>query len=86
MAMATPDWLQKRDGLLKQSIDGNALTVYLNSAPLYVLRPIPAQGKWACRITQTNNGHRLDQASLAYATQAEAFQGGLQQLQTVLGW
>lgn len=86
MTMATPDWIEKRGGQLRYSADGAAATVYLNGTPLYLLRPIPAKGKWACRITQTNNGHRLDKADLVYGNLNAAFEGGLNQLQEMLGW
>jgi hypothetical protein len=85
-AVATPDWLQKRGGELKKSANGNAVTLYLNGTPVYLLQPIPARGKFACRILQTNNGHRLDKPDLTYSSEDEAVQGGLRQLQDVLGW
>lgn len=85
-AVTTPDWLRTRGGDLKKSADGNAVSVYLNGSPLYLLVPIPAKGKFACRITQTNNGQRLDKPDETYASEDAAFQGGLKQLQDVLGW
>jgi hypothetical protein len=85
MALGTPDWIKSRGGELKASSDGGAVTVYLNGTPQYLLVPIPAMGKFACRITQTINGQRLDKA-ITYATVDEAFSGGLTQLREVLGW
>jgi hypothetical protein len=85
MAVGTPDWMKQRGGELKASIDGSAVTIYLNGTPLYLLMPTPAKGKFACRITQTNNGHRLDKDA-TYTTPAEAIEGGLSQLRETLGW
>jgi hypothetical protein len=85
-AVATPDWVQKRGGELKKSRDGNSVTFYLNGSPVYLLQPIPARGKWACRILQTNNGQRIDKPDLTYASEEEALAGGLKQLQDALGW
>lgn len=86
MALATPDWLQTHGGQLKAASDGRSVSVYLNGTPIYLILPIPARGKWACRITQTNNGHRLERADFTYTSEAEALQGGLKQLQDALGW
>lgn len=85
MAVGTPDWMKQRGGELKASIDGSAVSVYLNGTPLYLLVPIPARGKFACRITQTNNGRRLDKEA-TWGSPAEAIEGGLKQLRDTLGW
>jgi hypothetical protein len=85
MAVATPDWVKMRGGELKASSDGNALTVYLSGTPQYVLMPIPARGKFACKILQTINGQRLDK-DITYNSPADALAGGLIQLREALGW
>jgi hypothetical protein len=85
MAVATPDWVKMRGGELKASSDGNAVAFYLNGTPLYVLTPIPARGKFACKIQETINGHRLDK-DITYNSPADALAGGLIQLREALGW
>lgn len=85
MAMTTPDWLAQRDGKLLPSKTSDAYAVYFAGQPLYLLVPVPAKGKFACRISQTNNGRRLDGDGL-YATADEAVGGGLLRLREALGW
>jgi hypothetical protein len=85
MSIATPAWLQQRDGRLEGSQDGQSWLVYLASQPQYLLMPTPARGKFSCRISQTNNGRRLDQPAV-YDSVEQAVAGGLEQLRQVLGW
>ena len=47
--------------------------------------PIPAGGKYACRVAQSINGKRLD-AGATFATRDEALRGGLDDLRKALGW
>ena len=47
--------------------------------------PVPARGKFACRITQTINGRRLDDDS-TFPTAEDAVRGGLARLRQTLGW
>ena len=54
-------------------------------AVLYVLMPVPARGKFVCRISQTNNGRRHD-GDATFATADEALRGGLDRLREVMGW
>jgi hypothetical protein len=85
MAVTNPDWLTQHGGDLRLSKDGLSYTVYLAGEPQYLLLPIPASGKHACRVSQTNNGKRLDGAG-TYPTLAEALRGGLDDLRKALGW
>ena len=54
-------------------------------APQYVLVPVPAKGKFACRVTMTVNGTRVDDDS-TYPTAQDAIRGGLERLRARLGW
>lgn len=86
MGIATPDWVKLRGGEVKSSLASSTLTVYLNGSPAYLLIPTPARGRFACRITQTINGHRLDLADSVYESEPAALEGGLLRLRDVLGW
>jgi hypothetical protein len=86
--MATPtipEWLKHREGTLKPGIREHILLVILSNQPQYKLEVRPASGKYTCFVTQTVNGKRLDQGK-SYPTQDAAFTGGLEELQTSLGW
>lgn len=85
MSATTPDWIKTRNGDLKGSKDGHSWTVYFAGQPQYLLEPIPAKGKFACRVRQTINGKRLDKGGV-WASPAEALQGGLGDLREALGW
>jgi hypothetical protein len=85
MAVSTPDWLQKHDDELRPSKDGKSYTVYIAGEPQYLLMPIPAEGEHSCRVSQTNNGTRLDRGG-AWPTIEEAIRGGLEDLRLALGW
>jgi hypothetical protein len=80
-----PDWLKLRQGELKPSKYGSTWTVYFAGEPLYLLEPVPAQGKFACRVSMTNNGKRLDRGGV-WASRAEAIKGGLEDLREAMGW
>ena len=49
MAVPTPDWLAQRGCELKASKDGLSYAVYCSGEPQYLLIPVPAGGKHACR-------------------------------------
>jgi hypothetical protein len=83
--VTTPEWLTQRGGELKQSSDKHSLSIYFAGQPLYLLLPLPAKGVFSCRITQTNNGKRLDGAA-TYPTWEAAASGGLEELRKTLGW
>lgn len=67
------------------SADGRSCSIYFAGQMQYVLRPVPAKGQHACRISTTINGQRLDGEKF-YPTVESAFQGGLEQLREKLGW
>ena len=83
--LTVPDWLALHGGELRLGKDALSASVYFAGQLQYVLVPVPAQGKHACRVTQTVNGKRLDSGA-AYATSDAAFQGGLEDLRKSLGW
>jgi hypothetical protein len=84
MAVITPDWLTKRGGRLRQNYDG-AWVVVFDEQPQYLLRPVPAAGKYGCEVEQTINNKRLDSKE-TYPTADEALRGGLEELRKALGW
>lgn len=81
----TPDWLTRHGGRLLASKDGGSWLVYLGDEPHYVVMPTPAKGKFACRVSQTINGRRLD-GDGTYPTANDAVRGGLEDLRKTLGW
>jgi hypothetical protein len=81
----TPDWLAQRDGSIRPSADGHSWLVYLGKEPQYLLLAVPAEGKVACRISQTVNGRRLD-GPTTYKDEPSALAGGLEELRQKLGW
>jgi hypothetical protein len=85
MPLTTPDWLALHDGELRPSADGRSWSVWLGGNLVYVLQVVPAGGKFACRVVQTNNGKRLDQGGV-FASPEAAAQGGLEDLRAALGW
>jgi hypothetical protein len=85
MPVSTPDWLQRHDGRLEASKNGQSWLVYLGGEPQYLLMPTPAKGKFSCRVAQTINGKRLD-GDGTYPTMEDAVRGGLDDLRKALGW
>jgi len=85
MTDSAPDWLKTRGGELRGSKDNHTWTVYFAGQPQYLLEPLPAAGKFSCRVTQTINGKRLEGKGI-YATREDALQGGLTDLRNALGW
>jgi hypothetical protein len=81
----TPDWLSQHGGELRLAKDCLSASVYFSGELQYVLVPVPAKGKHACRITETVNGRRLDGDGV-WDTRQAAFQGGLEELRAKLGW
>lgn len=81
----TPDWLARHGGELHYGKDPSSCSVYFAGALQYVLLPVPARGQYACRITETVNGRRLE-SSTTYPTVIEAYRGGLEDLRRHLGW
>ncbi len=85
MAVTTPEWLAQRGGELKAGADGHAWTVLFGKEPQYLLTPLPARGKYACKVKQTVNGRHLEGGD-TYATAEDAVRGGLEDLRKALGW
>lgn len=85
MAVDAPSWLTQRGGELRASRDGQSWMAYFAGQPQYLLMPVPAGGKFACRISQTINGRRLDGNS-TYPSPEDAVRGGLEELRNKLGW
>jgi hypothetical protein len=85
MPATTPDWLARHGGALRPRTAPNHWAVYLGNEPQYLLAVVPVAGKHGCKVTQSNNGRRLD-GSASYATVEEALQGGLEDLRKALGW
>ncbi|MFQ3650095.1 MAG: hypothetical protein SNJ75_07170 [Gemmataceae bacterium] len=83
--LPTPDWLAQRGGGLRPSTMNPAVSVYFAGQLQYVLLAVPAKGKYACRISETINGRRLDAPEL-YETPLAALEGGLAHLREKLGW
>ena len=83
---SVPDWLQKRSGALKPGVRPETTFVLLEGNPLYKLEVRPAEGRFACAVSQTNNGHRYDDPKATYPDPAGALAGGLEQLRNALGW
>jgi len=85
MAVTAPDWLARHGGELRPSQDGHSWLVIFAGQVQYALFPVPAGGKFGCRITQTINGKRQDLPTPA-STLEEAVRAGLEELRKSLGW
>jgi len=86
IALTVPDWLQTRSGSLKPGVRPETVFVMLEGHPLYKLEVRPAEGKFTCAVSQTNNGKRLDDPKATYLDAGAALSGGLDQLRNALGW
>ncbi|AMV28738.1 hypothetical protein VT84_30310 [Gemmata sp. SH-PL17] len=84
--MNAPDWLAARSGTLKPGVRPETTFVILEAQPLYKLEVRPAVGKFACSVSSTLNGKRLDDPAVTYPTADAALTGGLDQLRAKLGW
>ena len=85
MAVTAPDWLTQHGGELRPGAGGRTWMVLLGGEPLYVLAAVPAEGHESCKVTQANNGNRLDSGA-TYLTLDDAARGGLEDLRKALGW
>jgi len=83
--MTPPTWLTTRDGSLKRGLSPHTLFVVYGGKPQYRLDVRPAGGQFTCDITQTVNGHRLDDEHKQPSEDA-AFAAGLETLRAKLGW
>jgi hypothetical protein len=84
--MTVPDWLAMRAGTIQPGICPETVFVLIGCQPLYKLEVRPAEGRFACAVVSTANGHRLDNTGTIYASFDEALAGGLEQLRERLGW
>lgn len=80
-----PDWLKLHDGTLAAGLQPEIVYVSVAGRPQYRLDARPAQNQFACSVTQTVNGKRLDDKA-GYPTADAALVGGLDQLRAKLGW
>jgi len=83
--ITTPDWLKTHNGELKPSRDGKSWTVFFAGLPQYLIEPLPAKGKYTCRVTHMVNGKRIESEAL-YNSKHEAALGGLEDVRRKLGW
>lgn len=84
--VSVPDWLVLHDGSFRPGIRPETTFVLVGGQPLYLLNVRPAAGQFACAVSNTVNGKRLDNKANSYPTAEGAFTGGLEQLRNVLGW
>ena len=80
-----PDWLTKRDGSLKPGLRDYIAFVVISDRPEYRLEVRPADGKFACVVSSTNNG-KLIEGQASQPTADAAWADGLTRLKTQLGW
>ena len=85
VTLTTPDWLSKRDGDLRRGLGKSTWLVLLNGSPQYRLDVVPAKGRFACALTQTVSGKRLDPGT-EQPTPLDALHSGLEKLRETLGW
>jgi len=84
--LPVPEWLKMRDGAIQPGVCPETRFVLVGGQPLYKLEVRPAAGKFACAITNTVNGNRLDDSAATYPGFDAALTGGLEQLREKLGW
>jgi hypothetical protein len=80
-----PDWLARRGAALRRGLSEASWLVLFDRTPQYRLDVRPAMGRFACAVTQTVNGRRLDRGG-NFSDADAALQGGLEDLREVLGW
>lgn len=85
LQLPAPEWLSLHGGEVRLGKDALSAAVYFAGQLQYVLVPVPAKGKHACRVTETVNGRRLD-SGVVYETRDAALQGGLEDVRQALGW
>jgi hypothetical protein len=84
--MTLPEWLKSRGGALEPGVRPETTFVMLEGNPQYKLEVRPATGIYACAVSSTVNGKRLDDPKTTYPNAAAALAGGLDQLRNALGW
>ncbi len=83
---AAPDWLRKRDGTLKPGLRDYIAFVVISDRPEYRLEVRPADGKFACVVSYTNNGKLIEGRSEPLPNAEAAWADGLTRLKDRLGW
>ncbi len=83
---SVPEWLATRGGALKSGVRLETTFVMLDGHPQYKLELRPAEGKYACAVSNTVSGKRIDDPKANYPDAAAALAGGLDQLRNSLGW
>lgn len=86
MTPLVPEWLKLRDGAIQPGVAAETRFVMIGGRPLYKLEVRPAEGKFACVVTNTVNGKRLGEGTATYPAFDAALAGGLEQLREKLGW
>jgi hypothetical protein len=81
-----PDWLARRGGALQPGVGPETTFLMIGGEPLYRLDVLPAAGKFACAVTNTVNGKRLDDPTKTSPSPEAALVAGLEQLRDALGW
>jgi hypothetical protein len=79
------EWLSSRGGELRSGVLSHTWIVLIAGSQQYRLTVVPAAGRFACAITQLNNGKRLDKGTTHPSSQA-ALINGLDELRGLLGW
>ena len=80
-----PNWLTKRDGSLMPGLREYIAFVVISDRPEYRLEVRPADGKFACVVSYTNNG-KLIEGQESQPTADAAWTDGLVRLKNRLGW
>ncbi len=83
--MNAPAWLTQRDGLLKESSDGETYFVLLAHKPQFALNVVPVGNDFGCSIRQTQSGKRVVSAG-KFASKDDTLKAGLEDLRASLGW
>ena len=85
MNVTAPDWLTLRHGKLRPGSARQDVFLLFDDEPQYRLTPVPAAGKYGCKIVQTINGKQVPVLA-TFVSADEAVRGGLEELRKVLGW
>lgn len=83
--MTAPEWLTRHGGSLKLGSDQRTWYVIVGGKPIYSVSDVPQNGRFGCKVRQTNNGEMLNVCG-SFASADEAVAGGLEELRKTLGW
>jgi hypothetical protein len=83
--MTAPQWLTRHGGSLKLGSDQRTWYVLVDGKPNYSVTHVPQNGRFGCKVRQTNNGEMLNVCG-SFASPNEAIGGGLEELRKTLGW